>query len=416
MINVKFKVQLKHFQQQIVDCFEDDSIKNIVVTASRQIGKSYVMRYIILKTLLKPKQTIGYATPTNRLAKEFYQKILSSIPKELITISNGQDLIIQLINGSRLFFISIEAIDSLRGLTLDYAFYDEVASFKEVSPSGNHWLYDVCLPFLDVKGKKSVFISTPKGKTGTFWDLYNKAKTTNGWQLIECPITKDETKTTEWIEEKRKSMPEIKFRQEYLCEFLSESISYFSGFDDLFSLLENKDSLTGNTYLGIDLSANGTDNTIVTLVDSRNNVKQYCITGCLDLKYKQIADIINNTNITFGYIEKNGVGSPIINEIYKLLTPNKRPLIKEYQTTNENKNDNIQRLALLLERKELHFFADNTLLYNELQTYQLTKSKTGKNIFNAKVGYKDDTIMSLAIALSAKANKPKSASFFVIDR
>ena len=38
---------------------------------------------------------------------------------------------------------------------------------------------------------------------------------------------------------------------------------------------------------------------------------------------------------------------------------------------------------------------------DELQYYELTYSKTGKRVFNAKAGHHDDILMSLAIAYNS---------------
>lgn len=56
----------------------------------------------------------------------------------------------------------------------------------------------------------------------------------------------------EGIEEIRKGIPEISFKQEYLCEFLDDSLSFFQGYSDCFditSMMTVRDVGLALTYL-----------------------------------------------------------------------------------------------------------------------------------------------------------------------
>ena len=108
-------------------------------------------------------------------------------------------------------------------------------------------------------------------------------------------------------------------------------------------------------------------------------------------------------------MESNSIGQPMANEIKKLLPVSMRNKVELFYTSNASKNDYIERLALDLEQGNLYFLQDNELLFDQFKTYALTKSKTGKNVYNALPGYHDDCVISLALANFCRyENKGKS--------
>ena len=110
--------------------------------------------------------------------------------------------------------------------------------------------------------------------------------------------------------------------------------------------------------------------------------------GTLDQKYKQIAEIINKSNNLQGvYMESNNIGTPVINEVNKLLK--NKTILHPFLTTNNSK-------------EEIIFDIDNKLLYSELSTFICKYSKTNKLQFEAQSGHHDDTVMATAIALKCK--------------
>lgn len=416
-LNLKVNFEPKKFQKKIIEAAFDKSVKKLLIVAARQIGKSYVLRYIMLRYLLSSKVDIAYQAPTNKLCKEVFTKFSRCVPCDFVTKLNNSELIIELINGSRLFFISNEAVDNVRGLTLDYLICDEAAHYREVSSNGNHWYYHICSPFLDAKNGKLIMISTPNGAQGYFYNECQKAKQgKEGYSYVHATIHDDETKTKEWIEAKKEEYPTKAWQQEFECEFLSSGISYFEGFDDLFNTPFNE--RCKNIWVGIDLSANGIDNTILTFINEHNQVRQYNITGGLDEKYDRIARLINSIADKIVYInaETNGVGSPMINEIRKKINQKIKHTLNDWTTTNTTKAEGIPYLAWMIERGDIHFEEANELLKDEFKTFIQKKTKTGLDQFAAMDGSHDDTIMSLHLAVEAKRkhamiNVPKVAVF-----
>ena len=154
-------------------------------------------------------------------------------------------------------------------------------------------------------------------------------------------------------------------------------------------------------WIGVDLSSNGEDNTVVTLINDSMQVKQYIIEGTLDTKYKKIANIINSIpNLVAGYLENNGVGSPMINEIKKLVNHSHK--LYEWTTTNSSKEGIISDLAVKIANKEIFFNNDDKALFSELGRFIVKYTKTGKMQFEGANGTHDDRCMSLAMSLKCK--------------
>ena len=165
------------------------------------------------------------------------------------------------------------------------------------------------------------------------------------------------------IEEIRKGIPEISFKQEYLCEFLDDSLSFFQGYSDCFDIDKYDDG--ERCWIGVDLSGDGTDATVLTKINKIGQIKQYVIKGTMDMKYREIC--LNNRFIKSDCMllgEQRGVGAPMINEIKKLSKLKAR--IYEWSTTNSSKEEIITSLAMAIVNREVHFEKDNKRLYGEL--------------------------------------------------
>ena len=108
---------------------------------------------------------------------------------------DGKDFIIELVNGSKLIFFSVEQTHTIRGFTLDYLIWDEVSHSREYTPDGEHIYYNIVAPLLDAKGKTQIFISTPNGAQGFFYNEAVKGMNgERGYAYYKVSIYDDETK------------------------------------------------------------------------------------------------------------------------------------------------------------------------------------------------------------------------------
>jgi len=217
-----------------------------------------------------------------------------------------------------------------------------------------------------------------------------------GYYQLTATIYDDDLITKEEIEELKKGYPPLAFKQEFEVEFLDNALTVFPNFQTCF----DGHFVKGKCWIGIDPSSVGEDNTIVSIINADNQVKQYKVDGSLDQKYDKIAQIVNEMNPVATYIENNSIGAVMSNEIKKKLK--RKGNFYEFSTTNETKKQYISLLAVAIANNAIHFEEDNRLLYSELSTFTFKLTKTGNITYAAKEGYHDDTVTSLGVCLQCR--------------
>lgn len=396
-VNVK-GIKLTESQKLIYDAANDKEHKYVMANISRQQGKTTVVTLLCIKWLSQKGEEIIYFTPTYALAKRIYGNIAKMLPNSFIKKANASDLIIESITGSQLRFFSGEAAQSARGSNCTKLVIDEAAYIKE-EIDGQNFYYNIVLPLTKVRCDKIVMISTPKSTFGFYFDLCMQAISGERKDMIyiKRTIYQDSLITPEEIEELKKNYPPMAWKAEFECMFLTDALSVFPNYERCFDI----DSYTkGKCWCAIDPSSVGEDNTIVSIVNDRNEVKQYKIDGSLDSKYSQIASLINKYNPVATYMESNSIGEVMANEVKKQLV--RKSNFYTFATTNDTKKDYISLIAVNIANGTIHFERDNKLLYSEMGTFTYKLTKTGNITYAAQEPFHDDTVTSLGIALQCK--------------
>lgn len=396
-LNVK-GIKLTESQKIIYNYANDKEHKYVMANLSRQQGKTTVVTLLCIQWLSKPNEEIIYFTPTFTLAKRIYASIVKMLPRTFVSKSNSSDLIIESITGSKLRFFSGEAAQSARGSNCTKLIIDEAAYIKE-EIDGQSFYFNIVLPLTKVHCNKIIMISTPKSTFGFFYNLCMQAMSGEREDMvyIKRTIYEDALIKPEEIEELKKGYPPMAWKCEFECMFLTDALSVFPDYERCFDIEKYRND---KCWIGIDPSSVGDDNTIVTLVNYHNEVKQYKIDGSLDSKYSQIASIINKADPVATYIESNSIGEVMANEIKKQLR--KKSSFHTFATTNETKKDYISLIAVGVANKTLHFEKENKLLYSEMSTFTYKLTKTGNITYAAQEPFHDDTVTSLGIALQCK--------------
>lgn len=364
---------------------------------------------MLIEYLCKKDTFNGYISPSFAQGKKVYQELIKLLDGTgIIKNANSSDLKIESVFGSTLKFFSMESPTSIRGNTISgILVMDEAAFFPTSLPSGEDPYYNVVYPIIKARRPRVLVISTPNGKQGIFYHLYLKAiKKETGYKEITASIYDDELMSPEEIEELKRGYPPLAFAQEFEVQFLDSAITVFPGFESRFGL--DTWQPTQRCWIGIDPSTVGTDNTIVSIVNDRDDVKQIKVDGSLDEKYDKIASIINEYNPVHTYCESNSIGEVMANEIRKRLK--RRNTFTTFATTNYSKKEYIGLLATLIAQNKISFEKDNTLLYSELGTFTYQLTKTGKITYAARPGCHDDTVTSLGIALQCKEDRRTTSS------
>ena len=403
-MEIRFNIDLTEGQRQAYDLIHRDDVQYLVLRWSRQCGKSVLAEVLLMEYLFKKGTFNAYVSPSFQLGRKVYSEITKMLePTGIIKKANASTLTIETIYDSTLQFLSMEAYTSIRGLTVSgILVLDECAYYPDILPNGEEPWGNVIMPITKARKPKVVFISTPRGKRGILWTMYLRAVAgEKGFAELSRDIYADELVTQDEIEEIRKSVSDLAFKQEFLVQFLDSSLTFFVGYENCFSDFTFNDKQ--KIWAGVDLSSTNGDNTVVTLINESNQIKQYVIEGTLDQKYQRISNILNEIpNLVSAYLENNGVGLPMIHQIKKLVRNKNK--IYEWTTTNSSKEEIVSDLAVEIANKNIHFNNEDGGLFSELGSFIVKYTKTGKMQVEAQSGKHDDRCLSLCIALRCKSD------------
>lgn len=398
-MKINFNIKLTRKQQEAYDIMHKQDCRFLVARWSRQCGKTIFAEIMLIEYLCKKNTFNAYISPTFAQGKKVFAELVQLLEGTgIIRKANAADLKIESVYGSTLKFFSMESPTSIRGNTVSgILVMDEAAFFPTQLSTGEDPYYNVIFPIIKARKPKVLVISTPNGRQGCYYDLYIKAfNGESGYYQLTATIYDDDLISKEEIEELKRGYPPLAFQQEFEVQFLDNALTVFPNFETCFDGHYNG----GKCWCGIDPSSVGEDNTIVSIINVNNQVKQYKIDGSLDVKYDKIARIVNEYNPVATYIENNSIGEVMANEIKKKL--HRKSNFYSFTTTNETKKQYISLLAVDIANNNIHFEEDNKLLYSELSTFTFKLTKGGNITYAARDGYHDDTVTSLGVCLQCR--------------
>jgi hypothetical protein len=199
----------------------------LTLVLHRRAGKTTaVLNHLQRDALLIKDSRFAYIAPTYKQAKMIAWDILKTISRPIPgTLYSEQDLTVKYPNGSKIFLVGSENPDSLRGIALWGAAFDE---YSQQSPTVFSEIISKCLA--DHLGY-GIFLGTPKGKN-QFWKVFMEAKQSQDWDYVFRTIEdsfryeKGETidNLKKALEDDRKLvtqglMTQDEFLQEWYCSF-----------------------------------------------------------------------------------------------------------------------------------------------------------------------------------------------------
>jgi len=408
------KIQVKLFtptkkQSEFISQIQEDQVKYIILTTGRQFGKTMMAQNLALKWGLEnPNSEVMWVSPIYSQARKVFESIANAIEENgLVKSVNKSNLEILFVNGSIMRFKSGERPDGLRGYTLDYLIIDEAAFIKD-----DVW-NQVLKATILVKGKKILFISTPKGKN-YLYSLSLRAQDENNKQYIHLKGTSFDSPfiSVDELIEAQKTLPTDIYKQEILGEFIDDGGEVFKDVDRYCTAPNWQAKVGGKKYYaGIDFGRMD-DYTVLTILDQdANMVFQY-----RDSKkpwQEMVGNIVKYLKQyePTAFIEVNSIGDVLFEQIQKDYRN-----IEPFITSNSSKKDIIEDLILGLNEGKLVLPNESlcSALYNELKSFTYTYSPRTRNIiYGASQGAHDDTIMSLAMAYNALKNKQKKGVYHI---
>ena len=252
-----------HPNQKIIhDSIINDDAKYYVLNIGRQFGKTMLCVNQLLYWMINKKNSdCAWVSPIYKQAKKVYREFKRATESSGLFSYNDTDLIIQGF-GSTLQFFSGERPDGIRGNTFHYLVIDEMAFTRPELWS------EVLSATVLVKGRKVVFISTPKGKNH-FYNLYLQHNYDDRYKSFHFTSYDNPLIDHADLEERRRSLPEHIFKQEYLAEFLDNASGLFK---NVRSCIQSKTpAKTQKNYFGLDIGR-ADDYTVLTIQDSAGNI------------------------------------------------------------------------------------------------------------------------------------------------
>lgn len=407
-------LKLVGWQKDLAATFKNlQPSEKLFIKASRQKGKSTALLQILLFVAInRPKSQSYFVSPTNNQNRSRFrdlQKAIAASP--LVTKLNESTFDVAFWNGSTVSFLSAESGDNLRGNTVSRGgilIVDEAAFIKD------DVLTSILLPYITVHKANSIYVSTPRRKTGFFYDGYKKGIDHQpGYVSIDVNnYDNNFFITPEQIEDYRQSYSPEKFKNEILGLFTDASEGVFGDYQSTYFDPDD----THPVSLGIDWSASGTDWTVVAGFNKSKNLCLLWYTRNNDPieRCDQIANLINNLPTVKTVIaEDNSIGDVYISYLKKQL---RRPqLLQSFVTSNTSKISIIESLILAVKKKEITLLRDDNLDY-QFSIFEQIPLQKGKYTYaaNPKVSdSKDDIVLAVAFALYGlqKSNNQYTLSY-----
>ena len=429
------EIRSKFYPHQAQQKIRKSNSRFKIVFAGRRFGKSVLaVNECIERALAKQNQKIWYCSPYYKQTKEIAWNLFDFYaPKELIAKKNEAELKIVFVNGSEISLKGTDNKDALVGVGLSYAVLDEFPLMD-----AEVWYKIVRPMMIDTKGE-CLFIGTPRGYTWSH-ELYTRSKSDPDFEAFFFK-TVDNTAVEDIATEVGKAkleasseLDKVLFRQEYEATFevitgrprfdietlqkLRESVCEPIGRFGVLDTYELRDPYV-RYVIGVDTSeglATG-DNSSVSIINCRDYSLAAHYSGKIapDILASYIAEWGKEYNNALAVVESNNHGLltlTYLKDIYKNIyyRKNQDKMSAEWtekigwQTSTRTKPLLIGNLDKAL-RSGLKVKCLQTI--DELMTYIIEEDGTT----NASEGKKDDSVISLALAVQGYLESAKTIGY-----
>jgi hypothetical protein len=396
MSSINVKLFKPHpIQSQIINTLKNPDVFFVMAVLGRQTGKSLLLEnYSIWYALNHKGSKVLIVGPTDSIIQKLYTEIKFALRKTGVVKSakaqKGQTEII-FINESRIIFRSAASEDNLRGESVDVLILDEAAFIKQDT------FETILLPFLNVRGKKCLLASTPRGKNWLYdYFMRGLGNDYNQYKSFKCSSYENPYSNKELLDLFKQTLSPKKYEQEIMAEFV-DSAALFSNIDDVLVLVAQDNPASNEKYwAGIDIGLLN-DRSVVSIINQDGNlIKQYVYDKTTTPKLiENIVSLNDKWKFQNILIEINGQGLPIYQTLQTRLQN-----IEAFTTTSRSKQEIID--DLIYNFNMINFKAINdTELRIELESFVFIQDAGQQIKYSSISGQHDDRVMSLAIAKKA---------------
>jgi hypothetical protein len=393
MSSINVKLFKPHpIQSEIIETLINPDVFFVTCVLGRQTGKSLLINnYAVWYSINNPSSKVLIAGPADSNIQKLYTEIKHALRKTGVIKSakatKGQTEIV-FVNESKILFKSANAEDTLRGESVDVLIVDEAAFVKQET------FETILLPFLNVRGKKCLLASTPRGKNWLY-DYYIRGNSNDypKYKSFKCSSYENPYGNKEFLEMLKKTLSPKRYDQEILAEFVDKA-ALFTNIDDILILIKQESPLPNEKYwAGIDIGLLN-DRSVISIINENGDlVNQIVYDKTTTPKLiENIINLNNRWNFRNILIEVNGQGLPIFQTLQTKLNN-----IEAFTTTSKSKQEIID--DLIYNFNMINFRAVNdTELRIELESFVFIQDAGQQIKYAAISGLHDDRVMSLAIA------------------
>ena len=379
-------------QKEIHNSIINESYKYYILNIGRQFGKTMLGINQMLYWAINHKGcNIAWVTPIYKQSKKVFDEMEKVTKSSGLFEYNRSDLTISGFN-SQIQFFSGERPDNIRGNTFDYLIVDEMAFTRPELWS------EVLSATVLVKGKKVIFISTPKGKNH-FYQLSLQPNYDNRYKYFHYSSYDNPMIDAEDLEERKRSLPKHIFEQEYLAKFIDNASGLFKNVD---SCVIKTAERTQKLFGGLDIGR-ADDYTVLTILNK--SYQMVYVQRWRQQEWSKIIDEVATKIREYNaeiFVEVNNQGDVFFEMLQNKVYNNVQP----YVTSTATKPIMIEDLAVHFENKDIGILNENWLV-DELNAFTyIYNEKTRRVQYGAPQGVHDDGVMSLALAVqSIKKNQ-----------
>lgn len=388
--------------------FHKSQARYRIVCCGRKFGKTTMLEYEAFNWLGRPDTLIWWVAPYYNVAQIGYRRFINDIPQVVIKSKDKRNNVIEMINGSTIWFKSADNPDGLVGEGIDLLIMDEAARIKEAV-----W-YETLQPNLADPQRLGYMCSasTPKGHNWFYHAWLRGVADKDGYKswgqpLHNYPLTGETIEDFQgglpsWVNpmfrlkdlEDAVKLPKKVFLQEYAARFLEDLGLVFTG---VRGAIKGKfeEPIAGEKYfMGVDL-AKTQDFTAIVIINEQGHVVyadrfQQKLWGTQINQIIHVAEKYNQASIL---LDSTGLGDPVYDFV-----KTKYEYVSAQKLTYESKREIIENLALCISQKLFTYPEDAVDLIEEIAIFGVEQTSGGLIRYEAPKGFHDDYVIASALA------------------
>ena len=383
-----------------------DKARFLVLALGRRAGKTtFAVNRLVYKSLLVPG-VYWYVTDTYKHAKDIawimLKQIVGKLPDGVVGKINESELSIE-IGSSLIKLKGCDNADNLVGVGLAGMVIDECALI-----TGFEDIWQIMRPMLTDQKGWCMFISTPRGHNH-FYDIYmNRSGLENKQMFSDHAAYNFSSYDNEFLdrdelEEAKSNMHDMKFKQEYLAEFLPQgSFQYFQGVENCIKEI-NLAPQSGHTYsIGVDLGRMEDSTVMIAVSQQTNEVHGYKSLDNTEwyIQKLEVANFAKDYNNGLIVIDATGGVNSIPEDLR-----NMNVSVRDMKWTANSKMEIMERLRVYIANGDIAYPKIPKLIH-ELNKFEFRLDE------RLKLGTQsehDDAVAALAMAV-VNINRPEVIS------